>query len=303
MNREAVPCSYPSEYFCKFKKMKTYIYIILGLFLMASCSAVKIAVPEQFSAQATAMKVHGLNGWKFNEQLNFGTYVTSSVKRGWDFSNGSHFSRFSLKGEDILLRAFNIYSDREKYTEKNRFQYSIQDASLVTEVLAQEKFSENQLVYKSNMDWLNNLKRTDKYEYAFSASIIPLNFNKGEVWSLTMLNEFDAKKTKQNLFERPQTKDLGYVTNGKEQIEIKPLFLTKRETASGKEGKVWGGPLLTGYELRWDDGVVGLADIMDNKVWIVNDLDPKEKMILSAVASAILLKRKQDVYTERADRL
>ncbi len=283
--------------------MKTYIYIIASLFLMASCTAVKIAVPEQFSAQATVMKVQGINGWKFNEQLSFGTYVTSSVKRGWDFSNGSRFSRFSLKGEDILLSAFNIYSDREKYTEKNRFQYSIQDASLVTEVLAQEKFSENQLVYKSNMDWLNNLKRTDKYEYAFSATIVPLNFNKGEVWSLTMLNEFDAKKTKQNLFERPKTKDLGYVTNGKEQIEIKPLFLTKRETASGKEGKVLGGPLLTGYELRWDDGVVGLIDIMDNKVWIVNDLDPKEKMILSAVSSAILLKRKQDVYTERADGL
>lgn len=303
MNREAFPCSYPSRYFCKFKKMKTYIYIIAILVSMASCTAVKIAVPEQFSAQATAMKVQGLNGWKFNEQLSFGTYVTSSVKRGWDFSNGSRFSRFSLKGEDVLLSAFNIYSDREKYTEKNRFQYSIQDASLVTEVLAQEKFSENQLVYKSNMDWLNNLKRTDKYEYAFSATIVPLNFNKGEVWSLTMLNEFDAKKTKQNLFERPQTKDLGYVTNGKEQIEIKPLFLTKRENASGKEGKVWGGPLLTGYELRWDDGVVGLVDIMDNKVWMVNDLDPKEKMILSAIASAILLKRKQDVYTERTDGL
>ncbi len=281
--------------------MKTYITTLAGLILMTSCTAVKIAVPEQFSSQATAMKVEGLNGWKFNEQLSFGNYVTSSVKRGWDISNGSRFSRFSLKAEDIILSGFNIHSDRERYNEKNRFQYSIQDASLVTEVLAQERFSESQIVYKSNMDWLNNLKRTDKYEYAFSATIIPLNFNKGEVWSLIMLNAFDAKKTKQNAFERPQTKDLGYVTNGKEQIEIKPLFLTKRVTASGKEGKVWGGPLHTGYELRWDDGVVCLVDIMDNKVWIVNDLDPKEKMILSAVASAILLKRKQDVYTERAD--
>lgn len=281
--------------------MKTTITLLTGLFLLASCTAVKIAVPEQFSSQATAMKVEGLNGWKFNEQLSFGTYVTSSVKRGWDISNGSRFSRFSLKAEDIILSGFNIHSDREKYNERNRFQYSIQDASLVTEVLAQERFSENQIVYKSNMDWLNNLKRTDKYEYAFSATIIPLNFNKGEVWSLTMLNEFDAKKTKQNIGERPQTKDLGYVTNGKEKIEIKPLFLTKRITASGKEGKVLGGPIHTGYELRWDDGVVGLVDIMDNKVWIVNELDRKEKMILSAVASAILLKRKQDVYTERTD--
>lgn len=281
--------------------MKTQITIIVSLLIFSSCTAVKIAVPEQFSSQATSMKVAGLNGWKFNEQLSFGTYVTSSVKRGWDISNGSRFSRFSLKPEDILLSAFNIYSDREKYNEKNRFQYSIQDASLVTEVLAQERFTENQIVYKSNIEWLNNLTKTNKYEYAFSATIVPLNFNKGEVWSLTMLNEFNAGTTRQKAFERPQTKDIGYVTNGKERIEIKPLFLTKRITNSGKESKVLGGPIHTGYELRWDDGLVGLIDIMDSKVWIVNDLDEKEKMILSAVASAILLKRKQDVYTERGD--
>ncbi len=155
------------------------------------------------------------------------------------FFDGSRFSRFSLKGEDILLSAFNIYSDREKYTEKNRFQYSIQDASLVTEVLAQEKFSENQLVYKSNMDWLNNLKRTDKYEYAFSATIVPLNFNKGEVWSLTMLNEFDAKKTKQNLFERPKTKDLGYVTNGKNKLKLNHFFLPNVKRLQAKKAKFW----------------------------------------------------------------
>ena len=88
------------------------------------------------------------------------------------------------------------------------------------------------------------------------------------------------------------------MTNGTEKIEIKPLMLSKHVNASGKEGKLVGGPILTGYELRWDDGLVGVVDILDHKIWIVNDLDPKEKMVLSAVASAILLKRKQDVYSE-----
>lgn len=283
--------------------MRTIYMIAAGILLLISCTAVKVSVPEQFSTQATAMKVQGINGWKFNEQLSFGNYGTSSVKRGWDFSNGSRFTRFSLKPEDILLSAFNIHSEKEKYTDKNRFQYSIQDASLVAEVLAQERFSESQIIYRSNVEWLNGMTRTNRYEYAFMATIVPLNFNKGEVWSLTMLNEYDAKNTKQKLFERPQTRDLGYVSNGKEKIEIKPLFLSKREKTDGSEGKILGGPLLTGYELRWDDGVVGVVDIMDNQVWIVNELDPKEKMILSAVASAIFLKRKQDVYTERRDGL
>lgn len=281
--------------------MKTIYTLLVGIFLLTSCTAVKVSVPEQFSSQATPMKVKGIHGWKFNEQLSFGNYATTSVKRGWDFSNGSRFTRFSLKPEDILLSAFNIHSEKEKYTDKHRFQYSIQDASLVAEVLAQERFSENQIVYRSNVEWLNGMTRTNRYEYAFTATIVPLNFNKGEVWSMTMLNAYDAKKTQQKLFERPQTHDLGYVSNGKEKIEIKPLFLSKREKSDGSEGKIIGGPMLTGYELRWDDGVVGMVDIMDNQVWIVNELDPSEKLILSAIASAIFLKRKQDVYTERRD--
>ena len=44
-------------------------------------------------------------------------------------------------------------------------------------------------------------------------------------------NQFEAKKDKQKLFERPQTRDLGYATNGKDRIEIKPLYLSKRETS------------------------------------------------------------------------
>lgn len=299
MNRELVPCSYSHRYLCKLKKMNKLIIILVSAFTLGSCTAVKVAVPDQFSSQATKMKVYGLNGWKFNEQLSFGTYVTSTVQRGWDFSSGNRFTRFSIKPEDIILSAFDIHSDKARFNEKNRFQYTIQDAKLITEIFAQEKFSEKQIIYKSNLDWLNNISQTNSYDYAFSATIVPLNFNKGEAWSLVMVNQFDAKKDKQKLFERPQTRDLGYATNGKDRIEIKPLYLSKRETPSGKEGKVLGGPIHTGYELKWEDGVVGIIDIMDNQIWIVNDLEASDKMIISSLASAILLKRKQDVFLER----
>ncbi|MBL0884229.1 MAG: hypothetical protein IBJ16_12960 [Chitinophagaceae bacterium] len=97
--------------------MKTLITIFIGIFTLASCTAVKVAVPEQFSSQATKMKVYGLNGWKFNEQLSFGTYVTSTVQRGWDFSSGNRFSRFSIKPEEIMQSAFNIHSDKARFNE------------------------------------------------------------------------------------------------------------------------------------------------------------------------------------------
>jgi hypothetical protein len=57
--------------------------------------------------------------------------------------------------------------------------------------------------------------------------------------------------------------------------------------------------MLSGYELQWDGGVVAIIDILDNNLWIYNDLEPKEKMILSAISSAILLKKMQDVEKDR----
>ena len=59
--------------------------------------------------------------------------------------------------------------------------------------------------------------------------------------------------------------------------------------------------MLSGYELQWDGGVVAIIDILDNNVWIYNDLEPSEKFILSSISSAILLKRMQDVEKERYD--
>jgi len=53
--------------------------------------------------------------------------------------------------------------------------------------------------------------------------------------------------------------------------------------------------MLSGYELQWDGGVVAIIDILENNLWIYNDLELKEKMILSAISSAILVKKMQDV--------
>jgi hypothetical protein len=38
---------------------------------------------------------------------------------------------------------------------------------------------------------------------------------------------------------------------------------------------------------------------MDNNVWIYNDLEASEKLVLSSIASAIMLKRMQDVEKDK----
>jgi hypothetical protein len=160
------------------------------------------------------------------------------------------------------------------------------------EIFATEKFNESQLVYKSNNPWIGTASRTNRYEYAFTASILPVNKNIEAPWSLVLINKYDINKdTASKIFDRPYVEEEGYATNGKENIAIRPLRVDHVTAANGKKTKILGGNLLAGYELQRDGSIVGIIDILDHNIWIYNNLEPAEKLIVSAIASAILLKR------------
>jgi hypothetical protein len=275
-------------------------FLLIAAVALTSCTSVKVAVPEQFSSGATKMPVKGLNGWMVNQQLSFGNYQTSKIKRGWDFQSSLQWTKFRVSPEEMILKVFEIDTDRRNLSQRNKFQYTIQEGDHLAEIYATEKFKEQQLVYKSNNPYIGQVSATKNYEYAFTAAILPLTGADKAPWSLVLINRYDrAKDTARRLFDRPYVEEEGYATNGTENIAIRPLRLEKMTTKGGKDTKVLGGPVLTGYEIQWDGGVVAVVDIMDNNIWIYNDLAPSEKLLLSSIASAIMLKRMQDVQQDK----
>jgi len=277
-------------------------FLIIGaiVFAFTSCTAVKLSVPEQFSQQATKMPVKGVQGWMINQQLSFGEFQTSKIKRGWDFSSSLQYTKFRISPEEMMLRVFDIETDKKNLSQKNKFQYTIRDGRSEADVYATEKFTEKQLVYKSNNPYIGNASKTNKYEYAFTAAILPVAKENNEPWSLVLINKFDiAQNQGKGIFEQPYVEEEGYATNGKENITIRPLRVDKLEQKNGRESKVFGGKILSGYELKWDDGVVAIIDILDNNIWMANNLDAPDKLVLSAISSAILLKRMQDVEKDK----
>jgi hypothetical protein len=273
---------------------------ILALILFSSCTAAKLSVPEAFSSQATRLPVKGLNGWMVNQKVTFGSYQTSAIKRGWDFTSSVQYTKFGMRPEEVLLKVFDIDTDKRSLSQRNKFHYTLEDGNGITEIYATEKFSEKQLVYKSNNPLIGSASKTQRYDYAFTAVIVPLTVNDKAPWSVVLMNRYDmAKDTARRLFSRPNVEEEGYATNGKENIAIRPLHIDKVTTKSGKQTNVFGGKLLSGYELQWDGGVVAIIDILDNAIWLYKDLEPSEKLMLSSVASAILLKRMQDIQKDK----
>lgn len=290
-----------NEAIVKTSSVSTYRYTapLSLLIILFSCTTAKLSVPEKFSTQATRMHVKGINGWQVGHKLTFGAFATSTIKRGWDFTSSLQYTKFRIRPEEAVLKVFDISTDNNINKQRSKFQYSITDGDNLAEIFATEKFSEKQLVYKSNNPWIGNASRTKKYEYSFTAAIVPVERNV-EPWSLVLVNSYDINKdTAHRIFDKPYVEEEGYATDGKENITIRPLRIEKLTTKNGRQTRVLGGKMLSGYELQWDGGVVAIIDILDNNIWIYNDLEPKEKMILSAISSAILLKRMQDVEKDR----
>src|SRR5256885_4807581 len=115
--------------------MKQLLGIIAIATLYASCKSISmnVAVPDQFAANATQMKVSGLNGWKI-KHLTFGNYQTSKVKTGWVVTSGNHDRNSGITKEERLLKVFNMSRDNFTQNTKNKYQYTIQDGDLVAEV-------------------------------------------------------------------------------------------------------------------------------------------------------------------------
>lgn len=157
-----------------------------------------------------------------------------------------------------------------------------------------EKLSEKQLIFKNRNPRWGELAATTSLQYAFSAAIMLVSEKQPEPWQLVMVH----KEGRGEMIE-----EQGYLTNGDIQFAIGTLKIGSYTNRKGKEMKVMGGPTFAGYEIRIDDGVVGIVDLLDNQVWMVNDLDPAYKMILAAASSSLLLKRKKRPEHELTDTL
>jgi hypothetical protein len=264
---------------------------IYSLLVLTSCASVNMQLPPDFKDQSTRMQVSGMNGWMVKQKLSFGNFQTSSIRRGWDFTASVQHTKFSMRPEEFILKVFDIDTDKKRDYQRNRFQYTLNDGQRMTEIYATEKFNEKQLVYKSNNPWIGKTNRTVNYEYAFTASIIPITEKHPSAWSLVLLSKYDKSK---NWKGRPVLGEEGYATNGNEHYAISPLRSETRETDAGEVRNTLGGPVFSGYEFRVDNRLVAVVDLLDNAVWMHNELKPAQQIMIASFASALLLKRIHD---------
>lgn len=277
-------------------KMSIRFYIVAAMaWCVSSCTSLRLAVPDQFSAQATRMEVKGLNSFTGRKSIKFGDYRTSKIKRGWHITSSRPDRNSGITTEAIVLKMFGVQNAHSTSKERTKYRYTIQDGNLSAEVYCLEKLIKQKWEVKSNVRWLGDISQTNNYQYSFSAVVIPLTVKDDVPWQVVYYNDYDRNKdTARRILDLPYVEESGYASNGKDTITIRPVRITNVVSKSGKEAK-FPIKILTGYELRIDDGVIAIIDEFGHNVWIYNELDPPTKLVVASVSSALLLRKVQDV--------
>ncbi|HEX2630643.1 MAG TPA: hypothetical protein VHM26_16615, partial [Chitinophagaceae bacterium] len=233
-----------------------FLLIIFCIILVTSCkNTMKLAVPTKFAEQAEMLEVKGAR----SKHVSFGNYHTSKIKRGWHTSSSRYGKGFFF--ENLLLNQAGIRKDEIISKEKDKFRFTLSDNNNNgVDVFAQEFQGEKTLNYKlgKGNGIFDSYSRLQQYQYLLSATIIADTAS--APWQMVMSNSYDRKAdTVNSIFTMPDNEDHGIATNGTDTIVIKPLNLRKAVGPGDKEGKM-PFKVLSGYELRMEDGVVAIVD-------------------------------------------
>ncbi|MGK2926963.1 MAG: hypothetical protein ACSLE2_15220 [Lysobacterales bacterium] len=218
---------------------------------LTACTTPQMRVDPALESAATAYPVQGRSSWLLNQQLRFGEFSAGPVSRGW------------TKGYDypFIIRFTGA-------REKLRFPV---DDGMGNEVMVHciGKLHEQDLrFFREFFDV--NIKTTDTF-----ACTLEVNDSAAYDFYASNLN------VQQNLGYMPMQ---GSVKGGTELVELRSVWhLLSGQRALGTE------PL--GVEFLQGGEVIGAVEtVNEGRVWVRDDLDQESRLVIGAVAAALLLR-------------
>ena len=265
---------------------------MIGAAFCVSCHTIKLSmtIPETFKQQATMQHVEGARGNK----MTFANFATSRIKRGMHTGDEGPGRGFFL--QNLLLNQVGIQKDEIISQEKAKFRYTLTDGKHEVKVFADEIAVSDKIEYNAfkSTSIFNQVSQLQQYNYVFSAIISADTPRDGSRWELLMTDLYERKPGKdQHPFALTRPDFNGLATNGNDTIFIKAINIKKTVMPNGKMAQ-FPIPLLSGYELSTNDGVIAIVDMVDKNIWFYNELDETEKLNISGIATAIFARRVRD---------
>jgi hypothetical protein len=249
-----------------------------------------MAVPDEFSAEATRMPVGNIGNGSGKKEIDFGGYQSSRIKRGWNITSSRYDRNTRVSTEERVLRAFGIDKNNITTNQKDKFQFTLQKDNGWAEIYAMERQVTEETRVLTGTRLLGDIGMLKNAQYSFSAAIIT-GVEEKDQWDLVIYSSKDPHKNKdKNIFERNAWEGSGLMTNGIDSFVIRTVEIDKVVSQNGKQSTM-PFPLFRAYEFRADDAVSAIVDTFGKNIWMYNELDEKTRLVIAAASAAILLRR------------
>ncbi len=232
--------------------MKKFMLFLCILTIYSACTIPNMLVSEDLKSETSVLDVKGKQGWGFNQDIKFGDYTTSKIKRGW------------VKGSET-----NFFIRFQKAEQKMSFVQNTPD-NISADVLAVSNFKNNEI------DLLRGfLTYSVNFESSFVGTVIPSD-NSKSAWEFIIHNPDGS---------RPKNADCG-VARDKSGRELL-IRAVKKVEGQGN----WSQINNYGFEfLEKGKSIGAISNINRGKVWIKNDIAPDLKLVVSSIATSLLVR-------------
>lgn len=273
--------------------MKIVISVLLLFFFSSCITAMKLSVPAVFKEQATEFHVSGSH----KNKMTLGSYATSKIKRGRHirYPRGER----SFLAEDTLLSQLEWFLQEHIVKASSKFTYMLTGAGNTAEIFGEEKELTRSIGFPmaNSNSLVNGFEYLQEYKYIFTTWIKMDGDATTNTWQLLMSNIYERQKDSvKSIFKYIGRDDNGIATNGTDTIYIKPVSLKNAETPNGKKTKL-PVKLLSGYELSTKDGVIAIIDLLGSNVWLYNELNKKECLLMASITTALFARRERNAVT------
>lgn len=225
--------------------------------LLLSCSTANIAVSEELAQNSSVYNVSG-NVLQHSQAIHFGPYHTSHVQRSW--TNRETVSVTVLKKSEahqaISFTQFTPEGKRARVDAENLYRRNDFDL----------------LKKGGTKKWVEN------YRNAYTGTITFMEAGKPS-WDFVVINMDDTEESTEVDYGEANSSD-------GEIIYIKGINKLQKERLPGDSYDTFG------FEFEYMGHKIAAVSVRNNgKVWIKDNLTDDQRLLVSALASALILRR------------